>query len=116
MEAGKLSHLISLEKYVEGNDEFGQPTKGYQELFKAWAEIRPLLGYEHYSEMQVNTDQTHRIKVRYRPGIEQTMRFKYGMRYFEVIGSPANYMERNIFLFFRVKEVFDHHSIHPEAG
>ena len=115
MEAGKLRHLVSLEKYIEGQDEFGEPTKAYAELFKAWAEIRPLLGYENYQEKQVNTEQTHRIKVRYREGIEQTMRFKYRDRYFEVIGSPANYMERNIFLFFRVKEVFDHKTIHPEV-
>lgn len=116
MRAGELRHLVSLEKYVETQDAFGQPKMAYQELMKAWAEIRPLLSYESFNEKQENTEQTHRIKIRYRPGIEQTMRFKYDNRYFEVVGAPSNWMERNVFLFFRVKEVFEHHLIHPEAN
>ena len=115
MRAGKLRHLVSLEKYEETFDSAGQPVMVYTELYKAWAEIRPLLGYEAFNEKQVNTEQTHRIQVRYRPGMEQTMRFKWDDRYFELVGVPSNWMERDIFLFFKVKEVFTHVAAHPET-
>ena len=115
MKAGKLRHLVSLEKYVETFDEFGEPVKTYQEFMKAWAEIRPLLGQEHFNEKEYHSEQTHRIQVRYRPGMEQTMRFVYRGRKFELVGPTSNWMERDIFCFFRVKEVFDHSIIHPEG-
>ena len=115
MKAGQLRHLVTLEKYVESFSSVGTPVKTYHEFSKAWAEIRPLLSQEPFGEQEFHTEQTHRIKVRYQPGIEQTMRFKHGERYFEVIGAPSDWYERNIFLFFKVKEVFSHTDIHPEV-
>ena len=116
MKGGRLRHLVSLEKYFETFDEFGASVFTYTEFMKAWAEIRPLLGQEHFNEMEVHAEQTHRIMMRYRPGIEQTMRILYDGRYFEVLGAPSNWLERDVFYFFRVKEVFTHAAIHPESS
>jgi len=115
MKAGNLRHLVSFEKYVETFNEYGEPVKTYQEFMKGWAEIRPLLGQEQFNEKEYHTLQTHRIQVRYRPGLEQTMRIVYKNRKFELVGAPSNWMERDIFYFFRVREVFDHSTIHPEG-
>lgn len=115
MNAGKLRHLVTIEKYVEGKDAVGGITKTYEQFAQAWASIQPMLGREHFTEQRVSSEQTHRINMRYIPGIESTMRITHNGRTFELIGYPINYMEQNKYLTFNVKELYDHDTVHPIA-
>lgn len=113
MQAGKLRHLVTIQKYVEGRDAMGGITKDYVEFSKAWASIQPMLGREKYTEQRVHSEQTHRINMRYIPGVESTMRILFDGRVFELVGPPINFMERNTYLTFNVKELYDHDTVHP---
>ena len=107
MKEGKLRHLVQLQKYIE------EPIKRYEKFTDVFAEIRPLLGRENFAEKQLNSTQTHKIKIRYIEGIESTMRIVFNNRIFELIGFPVNFEERNIFLTFNVAEQYDHDNVHP---
>lgn len=113
MQGGKLRHLITIEKYTETQDAVGGVSKTYETFTRAWASIQPMLGREHFTEQRVSSEQTHRINMRYIPGVESTMRIKYNGRVFELIGYPINYMEQNKYLTFNVKELYDHDAVHP---
>jgi len=113
MKAGKLRHLVQIQRYIEAPDDLGEPIKGYELFANAYAEIRPLLGRENFAEKQLNSTQTHKIKIRYIEGIESTMRIVFDNRIFELIGFPVNFEERNIFLTFNVAEKYDHDNAHP---
>jgi len=113
MQAGLLRHLVVIEKYVETRDPTGGVIKTYSEFAQAWASIQPMLGREHYTEQRVSTEQTHRINMRYIPGVESTMRLTHNGRIFEIIGNPINYMEQSKYLTFNVKELYDHDTVHP---
>ena len=113
MKAGLLRNLVLIEKYTETSDLAGQPIRTYETYSKAWASIQPMLGKETFTEQRVSSEQTHRINMRYLQGVEATMRIVWNKRIFELIGPPINYMERNTYLTFNVKEIFDHDTNHP---
>ena len=113
MRAGRLRHLVTIEKYTETQDAVGQPISAYTTFAQAWCSIQPMLGRENFAEQMVSTEQTHKINMRYISGIDSTMRLKFGTRYFEIIGNPINFMERNTYLTFNVKELYDHDTVHP---
>ena len=115
MKAAKLRHKVEIQKYVTTKDTFGEEIKTYEHFKYAYAEIRSLLGRENFAEKQLNSTQTHKIKIRYLAGIDSTMRILHNNRVFELIGFPVNYEERNIFLTFNVAEKYDGGDIHPPS-
>jgi len=113
MKAGLLRNLVTIQRYTETSDSVGQPIRTYVKYANAWASVQPMLGKETFTEQRVSSEQTHRINMRYISGIEPTMRIVWNNRIFELIGPPINYMERNTYLTFNVKETFDHDTVHP---
>jgi len=108
MQIGRMRNLVEVWKYIEVQDSYGQPKRTYEKLGDVWAEIRPLLGRETFYEKMEVTDQTHKILMRYFPlQLDATMQLRYEGRVFEVIGQPANVLERNIQWQFNVRELFD---------
>lgn len=114
MRAGQLRHYVEIQKYVETTDDYGEPLKVWEKFANAYAEIKPLLGRENFAEKQVNSEQTHKIKIRYIEGVTATMRVVHGTNIYDIIGYPVNYEERNIFLIFNAAERYDHDIEHPE--
>ena len=109
MQIGRLKHFVTIERLVETSDDFGQPIKSWVKLSDAWAEIRPLLGTESYNEKMIHTEHTHKIMIRYfHLDLNATMRIIYMdhgyKRVFDLHGDPSNWMERNIYWQFNVKE------------
>ncbi len=113
MKAGRLRHYVELQRYQETTDDFGEPIKGYEHLMFTFAEVRPLLSRENWHGDMVNSEQTHKIMMRYRDGVEGTQRILFKNRIFELVGSPLNYLEKDIFYVFNVKEIFEHDVPHP---
>lgn len=59
-----------------------------------YASIEPLIGREYMAAKQMQADVTHKIRMRYIPGLTTTMRIVFGTRVFE-IESILNVQERN---------------------
>lgn len=81
--AGKLRHRVRIEQYVLDTDSNGDvaqdPNTGatsgtWQEFATVWAEIAPLSAKEFIAAQSVQSQVITRITIRYRPGLDATMR------------------------------------------
>ncbi|SDX45136.1 phage head-tail adaptor, putative, SPP1 family [Marininema mesophilum] len=84
MEVGKLRHRVTIQKPTIFSGEGGGWSEGWEDWVKGWASIEPLSGKELLEAQQVASTVTHRIRMRYRAGVQPTMRVLFGDRIFEV--------------------------------
>lgn len=100
MRAGDLRHQISLQAQVEGKEAplpSGAPDLYWNDvtgLTDIRASIEPLSGRELYAAQQFNSEVTHSVVIRYRAGVNDRQRVKFGARYFTV-HYVRNIEERN---------------------
>lgn len=66
-------------------DEYGQPITEWMEVATVWAAIEPLRGREYFAAMTEHAEVTTRIRIRYREGIDRTMRVQYGATVYEIL-------------------------------
>lgn len=92
MRLGPLRHRVTFESRKTARDEYGQPVEGWDAIATVWASVEPISGRELLTAQQVQTAVTHRIRCRYRTGLEASQRIVFGARYFD-IQSLINAME-----------------------
>ncbi|WP_193063466.1 phage head closure protein [Oceanobacillus oncorhynchi] len=79
-----------LDKRIEIGDveEIRQPNGRYIEEFvpyhKCWARVHPLSGNEKFAAQQIQSELTHRVEIRYYPGIVPQQKVKYNNRIFDI--------------------------------
>jgi SPP1 family predicted phage head-tail adaptor len=76
-----------------GQNQYGEPNAEWVTFLTAYASIDPLVGREYMAAKQVQSEATHKIRMRYRAGITTTMRVKCGDRDFDIV-SLLNIEER----------------------
>lgn len=87
MQAGKLRHRIEIQKRQTGGvDAFGGRSEGWSFVAKAWASIEPQTGRQLEFARQFTATVSHKITMRYVPGLSPAMRVKFGSRIFEING------------------------------
>ena len=69
-----------------------------------WAAIDPISGREFYAAEQSQSEVSHKIRCRYRTGLDTAMRITYGKRRFKII-SLIDWEERHESLLLMCKEV-----------
>lgn len=84
MNAGKLRHRFRIEAATRTADEGGGGTSAWAEVATVWANVVPLTGAERIAAMQAEASLTHRVEIRYRPGLTTANRGFYGGRVFNV--------------------------------
>ena len=84
MNAGKLRHRVTIQKLEEVDDGYGGIEEKWQDMITVWAVVEPLRGNERYTAQQVQAELTHKVTIRYKPGIKPDMRLKYGDRILEI--------------------------------
>lgn len=94
MQAGKLRHRITIQEPVVARNGFNEAITTWSAVATVWASVEPLSGREFFAAEHVQSEITHRIRVRYRAGIAPTMRVVFNGRYL-MIESVINYGERN---------------------
>lgn len=105
MNPGILRHRITIQEERDGGkNRFNEQIKTWEDIATVWASIEPISGREYWAGQQVQSEITHRIRIRYRPGIKPAMRVLYQNRLFE-IESVIDYQERHEFLQLMCKEV-----------
>tara|TARA_Y100000310_G_scaffold329295_1_gene398871 strand:+ start:549 stop:896 length:348 start_codon:yes stop_codon:yes gene_type:complete len=107
--AGNHRHRITIEKEnteADGSGGFQTPTgeDAWLPLMTVWASIKTLNSQESFFAVQISPTQTHEIRMRYRPGITQAMRVKFGTRVLNILG-VRNIDERNEELVLRCEEL-----------
>lgn len=103
MNPGRLRHKIDIQIQSINNTYGSQSETWTVFLSQISASIDPISGKEYFSSNTINPEVTHKIRIRYRTGINPKMRVKFGTRYFD-IQSVINFEERNKDLLLMAKE------------
>lgn len=97
MRAGILRHVIELQAPNGSQGATGERVESWVTQATVRANIEPLRVAEQFAAAQLQTSITHRIQLRYDPGIaiDASWRVVYGSRIFSIVGPPRNIGERD---------------------
>lgn len=103
---GNLRHRITFQEQTEAQNDYGEKNKDLDwiDVTTVWASINPISGKEFFSAEKVSSEVSHKINMRYIPGISPDMRIQFRERLFHII-SVINFQERNIELQLLCKEL-----------
>lgn len=101
---GELRHRITIQKLDNSQNEYGEASELWEDILNVRAGIYPISGKEFFAAETVNSEITHKVKIRYIEGIMPNMRIKFNNRIFS-IESVINFQERNIELQLLCKEL-----------
>ena len=90
-----LRHQVQIQQSVVTRDTTGAEIETWQDVATRHAEIAPLVGREQFLAQQINATTSHRVRLRYLPGVTPKMRVLYGARILMIDGI-LNPEERNI--------------------
>ena len=99
MDPGKLNKRITFQL-----QDLALEDEDWKDIATTWASINPISGKEYYSAETINSDLTHKIRLRYRRGITPDMRVLYNGRIFYII-SVINEYEKNTMLQLMCREL-----------
>ena len=85
MNLADLDKRIYLEYEVKTSDGMGGETSTWGRLNSCWAAIWPVSAKEIKSDSQIMGVVSHRVRIRYRKGIDNTFRVNFNNRYFNVV-------------------------------
>ena len=72
---GELRHLVIYQRPITTKDSLGQARQTWEDVFTAYAAVRPLSAREIYYAQSTRSETTHRIALRYRDGVSPKGRF-----------------------------------------
>ena len=108
IDPGKMRHRITFQRFSGTLDDFGDPLQtdddNWADVATTWAAIDPISGREFYAAEQSQSEVSHKIRCRYRTGLDTAMRITYGKRRFKII-SLIDWEERHESLLLMCKEV-----------
>lgn len=87
MEAGRLRHRIDIYQKVTVQDSTGDPVPSWVLWAeKVAAEVAPLSAREFLGQNQILAQATAKILIRYRAGIDPTMRISHNGTIYNILG------------------------------
>lgn len=84
MQVGPLRKRVTIQKRSQVQDAYGQPLTAWEDVATVWAAIEPISGRELLAAAAVQSEVTHQVILRYRPGVVSKMRIVYGSRIFDI--------------------------------
>lgn len=110
IDAGKMRHRIVFQRFDGERDDYGDPLQteadNWSDVATVWAAIDPVSGREFYAAEQSQSEVTHKVRCRYRAGLDTAMRIVCGTRLFE-IESIIDWEERHESLLIMCKELVE---------
>ena len=95
MKAGDLRHRITIQQLAEGENDLGDIVQTWTAFATVWASVEPLTGREYLSAQQVSAETSGRIRMRYRAGVNPTMRVLFNSLTYQIL-SVINPGELNV--------------------
>lgn len=97
---GEYRHPITIEQYIEDEDDFGNPIEEWETFRKAWAKFEDLSGREYWDAKQVQSEVTGKIKTRYFELPDKEIRIKHQGRIIEIedVFDPEQTKEDLVFM------------------
>lgn len=94
MRSGNLRKKIIIQQSSQTQSATGSPKEVWADFLTTYVAIIPQSAKEFF-KAGTHAEITHKIEMRYRPGIKPDMRIKYGERIFEIEAPPINVREEN---------------------
>jgi SPP1 family predicted phage head-tail adaptor len=82
--AGDLRHSVRIQAYRQVSDGGGGTTKEWTDYANIRAHISPIAGREVTINGQIEARLSHRVTMRWLPGLEASMRVLFGSRPFNI--------------------------------
>lgn len=80
MPAGPLRERCAIQAESTSDDGMGGQTLSWSTSATVWARVTPIGGREQVQAQQVQDSVTHRVTIRYRPGLNAGMRLLWGSK------------------------------------
>lgn len=93
-QAGSYRHPITFQKQSAAENDYGELIPQWDDVITVKAGIYPVSGKDYISAVEINSEITHKINLRYVPNITADMRIKFGTRTFTII-AVMNFQERD---------------------
>jgi SPP1 family predicted phage head-tail adaptor len=84
LKAGDMDQKAEIQTPAEGVNSIGEPTFTYSAFATRWVALLPLSGAERVASLQNEGTVTHRVRLRYTPGLKPKMRMVSEGRTFEI--------------------------------
>ncbi len=99
-------HPVIIQRRTTIRNEWNERVQTWVDWKRVWVSIEPISGREYWAKHQMQSEVTHRVRMRYIPGVKPTptMRIVYGERIF-AIEAVLDWEERNEYLQLMCKEV-----------
>lgn len=87
MRAGSLRHRVTIQRYELAVDEYGAPLRreSWKDVATVWASVEAVSGREFFASQQVQSEVTHKVMIRFLPGVTADMRIVHGGRVFGIV-------------------------------
>ncbi len=106
MRAGKLKHVVIIQKRVDDVDDCGQAVDDWTDFATGVrASVEPLQGREFHAAQAAQSEVSIRFRMRYIPGVTAAMRVIWRNEFYEIEGEPINPNGRNRELHLMAKKV-----------
>lgn len=87
MRAGNLRHRVTIQAPGQTQDpDSGAMVKTWTDVATVWASAEPLSARDFIAASAAQSEITARIVIRYRSGINSTMRVRHGGRVYDIKG------------------------------
>ncbi len=108
IDVGKMRHRITLQRFDGERDGYGDPLEDdddhWADVATTWAAIDPISGREFYAAEQSQSEVTHKVRLRYHPGLTTAMRISWAGRRLKIL-SIIDWEERHESLLLMCKEL-----------
>ena len=74
MRTGRLRHRVTIQQPVVAVNGYGERITTWSTVAVVWGAVEPLRGREFFDAEQTQAEISHRVVLRYRSGIDSTMR------------------------------------------
>jgi SPP1 family predicted phage head-tail adaptor len=88
IDPGRLTRQVVVEELTVTDDGAGNWSSTWANRGTVWAEIVPLQGSELFRAQAVQPNLTHRVTLRFWPGLTAGHRLRFGDRVFHITGPP----------------------------
>lgn len=84
MKIGALRHRVTIQTKTVTIDSYGGESITWTDYLTVWAAVEPLTGREFLEGRRLDNMIGHRIRIRYRAGLDPSMRVSWGSRVFDI--------------------------------
>lgn len=98
MNPGRLRHRVVLQSRGASSGGMGQRSGSFKNILPLWSEIKPKDSETKHEASAEISEVSHTVKIRYREGVLSGMRFKRGVRVFDIVAPPVDRYENQRYL------------------